>query len=140
MVWFKPSVSVDPMPITLRGLRPEVASKLAQLEAGAEVLERDAKECREALVELGLASPLIHRQLSWLRTAYHLWMRLLAVIAVTRRAATGSFEGIKKTSPHVATGLRVTWGILREGVLYVAISVALLIPFVLGILLLAPPV
>jgi hypothetical protein len=127
------------MRATLRGLRADLAFKLAQLEAGTAVFERDARNGHAILIELGLASPLAARHLSWLETASGLWAR---TVKRTWRPAVRSFVAVKRIaqSQEVATGLRVTWGMLQEGVVYLSIAFAVMVPLVLAIIVFAPPV
>jgi hypothetical protein len=125
--------------VTLRRLRPDLAAQLNQLELAAAVLERDARNGRAILIELGLASPLAAQHLSWLEAATGLWAR---TVKRTWRPAVRSFAAVKRIaqSQEVATGVRVTWGMLQEGVVYLSIAFAVMIPLVLAIIVFAPPV
>jgi hypothetical protein len=122
--------------VTLRNLRPDVAAKLDQLEVGAAVLERDARNsvAAEILLDYRQARErLIRRRralsacLSPFLLAYRLLRRSFAALA---RAAR---------SPHLATALRILRGWLGQGAIYLSLASAVLIVLAGAIVLLAPP-
>jgi hypothetical protein len=122
----------------LSSLNADLAAKLDRLETGTAVLEQDARNRRTVLVELGLASPAARARIFGWAAAQSKW---LTIFGVTRDAAIGSLAWLERTlrSPHVATAFRVMRSWLRDGAVYLSLACAALIPFVLGVLLLAPP-
>lgn len=122
---------------TQRIFRAKVAAKLDVLEEDAAELEQDARERHARLTELGVAPRPRWRDLDW---DYGI-ARAVAFAQRAYRPITKRIGWIETAlrNPHLAWAGRVTWGWIREGAGYLAIACALLLPFVLAILLLAPP-
>jgi hypothetical protein len=124
--------------VTLRSLRPELANKLNELEVGAAVLERDARNGSAVLAELGLALPPIrHRVLGWRQAL----TRSLKIYRAAFRSAIRCFGWIARLakSTVLATALRTLRGWLGDAVRCLTLACATLVAFALVILLVAPP-
>ena len=115
----------------------KLAAKLARLESGTAVLERDARNRRALLSELGVASHSSStRLLRWL-TAQSRWLdRLARSGRASLRALAALERGLR---PHLATAVRVTWSWLHDVAVIASAACAALIPFVLAILIFATP-
>lgn len=124
--------------LDLRSLRPELASKLSELEVGAAVLERDARNGRAILIELGLAPPpRRNRFFGWRATL----SRSLTNFRAASRAAIRCLAWIGRIvgGPRLATALRVLRGWLSDGVKCVSLACAMLVALTFVVLLVAPP-
>jgi hypothetical protein len=124
------------MPALPRNIEADLARKLGQLEAGAEGLERDAKNAVSADILL------LHREAwardvlwgltlrSWVRPVWVAYRHLLGALGLIDRTAR---------NPHLATALRFGRGWVRETVPYVAAVCGVMLAIALLIALLAPP-
>lgn len=125
------------MPVTQRNFRANVAAKLRVLEAEAAALEHDAKTRNDILIGLG-ATPHRRRGLAALMKAgAHVLIAAHGAIRASAQLLSASQRTMR--DPRLATVGRFAWGWAREGAMYVALAAAALLPFVLAILLLAPP-
>jgi hypothetical protein len=115
----------------------KLAAKLARLESATAVLERDARNRRALLSELGIASHSSSaRLLRWLVAQ----SRLLARLAGSTRASFRALVAFERAvRPRLATAVRVTWSWLHDVVVIGSAACAALIPFVLAILIFATP-
>ena len=114
-----------------------LAAKLARLESGTALLERDARNRRALLSELGIASHSSRtRLLRWLAAQSRLLDRLARSGHANFRALAALERGMR---PHVATAVRVTWSWLHDVAVIGSAACAALIPFVLAILIFATP-
>jgi hypothetical protein len=122
--------------VTLKNLRPDVAAKLDQLEVGAAVLERDARNsvAAEILLEYRQARARLIRRRRALSAC-------LSPFLLTYRLLRSSFVLSARVmrSPHLATALRVLHGWLRQGAIFLSLACAALIVLAGAIMLLAPP-
>jgi hypothetical protein len=114
-----------------------LAVKLARLESGTAILERDARNRRALLSELGIVSHSSSaRLLRWL-TAQARWLDRLA--RLTRASLRALVARERALRPHLATAVRVTWSWLHDVAVIGSAACAALIPFVLAILIFATP-
>jgi hypothetical protein len=120
----------------VHGLRDDVVRKLNQLETGAAVLERDARNRHAMLVERGFAFPLRPSRLSQFQA---LQARCLTQFERARQAAMRPVRWLVAQSPHILTGLRVARRCVVEGATCVAFAAATLIPLAAVIIMIAPP-
>jgi hypothetical protein len=127
-----PASARDPMPITLRNVRPDAAAKLRQLESGAAALDRAARDLipEELRHRLRPRRPLrvtikARAYLRYLRPAGH--------------AAESSLAALARTTPHIAAGFRVLRGLLADVLFCISLSGAVLVALALAIMLVAPP-
>jgi hypothetical protein len=122
---------------TQRIFRAKVEARLDGLEEDVEELERNAKERRARLTELGVAHEPSTTEYEWEAIAE----RWLAPAQRAYEPVAKQIASVNEMArdPRVGWAGRVAWEWMREGARYLAIACAVLLPFVLAIALLAPP-
>jgi hypothetical protein len=111
---------------------------LNQLELGAAVLERDARNGRAILIELGLDLPPVHRRfVSW----HAARIKSRTTLEATSRAAIRSLAWMVRVArnPRLATALRIIRNWITDCVKWLSVACVTLLSLVLVILLVAPP-
>jgi hypothetical protein len=123
--------------VTPQGLRADFAAKLSQLETGAAVLERDARNEHAGLIERGFDFPLAKPRFSGWQAAQS---GLLGSLAGAAQTAAAPIRWARQAAPYIAAALRIVRRCLIDGAICIAAALAALIPFALAIIVLAPPV
>ncbi len=127
-----PASARDPMPITLRNVRPDAAAKLRQLESGAAALDRAARD----LIPEELRHRLRPRRPLRVTIKARAYLRYLRAAG---HAAESSLASLARTAPHIAAGFRFLRGLLADAVFCISLSGAVLVALALAIMLVAPP-
>jgi len=124
--------------VTLRRLRPELAAQLGELELAAAVLERDTRNGRAILVELGIDLPLKRRRLFSL-TAVRATLR--ATLQAAPRAVIRFFAWTMRAvrSPRLTSALRIVRQTITDLLASISLACLTLLSLTLAILLVAPP-
>jgi len=119
----------DPMPITLRNIRPDAAAKLRQLEVGAAALDRAARD---------LIPEELRHQTKPKRPA-SVAVKAKAYLEPASQAVGGALASLAAAAPYIAAALRTLRGLLADAVLCISLAGAMLFALALVVLLLAPP-
>ncbi len=121
--------------VTLRRLRPELAAQLSQLELGAALVERDARNGRAMLAEIGIVLPVKRRRLSAVRARSR--ATLQAAIRTWVLVLAWHVRILK--SPRLAAGVRNTRRWIIDCLTGLSLASVMLASLVLAILVMAPP-
>ena len=111
---------------------------LNQLELGAALLERDARNGRAILTERGIPLPRSRRRIFSLRAGR---ATSQAILQAATRSRIRSIAWIMRLvrSPRLSAALRITGYCIIDGVKAISIACVILLLWVLPLLLVAPP-
>jgi hypothetical protein len=126
-----------PMALSDANFNANLAAELSRLESATAVLERDARNRRALLSELGIVSHSTSALLLRWLMAQSRWLDRLA--RSTRAGFRAAVARERALRPHLATAVRVTWSWLHDVAVIGSAACVALIPFVLAILIFATP-
>jgi hypothetical protein len=117
------------MPITLRNVRPDAAAKLRQLEVGAAVLDRAARD----LIPEELRHQMPYRPPATAAAKASDYLRPAS------RAVSSSLASLARALPYLATAFRTLRGLVADTLLCISIAGAALLALALLVVIVAPP-
>jgi hypothetical protein len=122
--------------VTLRRLRPELAAQLGELELGAALVERDARNGRAMLAEIGIVLPAKRRRLT---TAVRGRSEAMLQAAIRTLLRIAAWHARILRSPSLAAGLRNIRRWIIDCLVGLALASVTAASLVLAILVMAPP-